>query len=131
MSISILHFEFVFLFYFEGPKGPTRFLSASPRQHFSSLRLSILGQGKPCIHVIFETYRQKICIWDIQTAQTQTELPATCSYMSRVIRKPAFYICENKDRDQLRGNRKADQCLCFCYIDRTIPLLSESEISSL
>ena len=29
------------------------------------------------------------------------------------MRKPAFCICENKDADQLRGNREADQCLCF------------------
>ena len=29
--------------------------------------------------------------------------------MSRVVRKPAFSICVNKDADQLRGNRKADQ----------------------
>ena len=29
------------------------------------------------------------------------------------MRKPAFYICENKDADQLRGNREADQRLCF------------------
>ena len=47
------------------------------------------------------------------------------------MRKPAFYICENKDIDQLRGNREADQRLCFCYIDNTNPLLSKSEISSL
>ena len=47
------------------------------------------------------------------------------------MRKPTFYICENKDADQLRGNREADQRLCFCYTDRTIPLLSKSEISSL
>ena len=47
------------------------------------------------------------------------------------MRKPTFCICENKDADQLRGNRKADQCLCFRYIDSTIPLLSKSEISSL
>ena len=39
-------------------------------------------------------------------------------------------ICENKDADQLRGNREADQRLCFHYIDSTIPLLSKSEISS-
>ena len=51
--------------------------------------------------------------------------------MSRVIRKPTFCICENKDADQLRGNREADQRLCFRYIDSTIPLLSKSEISSL
>ena len=52
-------------------------------------------------------------------------------HMSRVVRKPAFFICENKDADQLRGNREADQRLCFRYIDSTIPLLSKSEISSL
>ena len=52
-------------------------------------------------------------------------------YMSRVVRKPAFCICENKDADQLRGNREADQRLCFRYTDSTIPLLFKSEISSL
>ena len=43
--------------------------------------------------------------------------------MSLVMRKPAFCICENKDADQLRGNREADQRLCFRYIESTIPLL--------
>ena len=33
--------------------------------------------------------------------------------MSRVLRKPAFCICKNKDGDQLRGNREADQRLGF------------------
>ena len=47
------------------------------------------------------------------------------------MRKPRFCICENKDADQLRGNREADQRLCFRFIDSTIPLLSKSEISSL
>ena len=49
------------------------------------------------------------------------------------MRKPDFCICENKDADQLRGNREADQRLCFCYMymDSTIPLLPKSEISSL
>ena len=47
------------------------------------------------------------------------------------MRKPAFCICENKDADQLRGNREADQRLCFRYTDRTIPLLPISEILSL
>ena len=45
-------------------------------------------------------------------------------HMSRVVRKPAFCIRENKDADQLRGYREADQRLCFHYIDSTIPLLS-------
>ena len=47
------------------------------------------------------------------------------------MRKPTFCICENKDADQLRGNREADQRLCFRYLDSMIPLLSKSEISSL
>ena len=45
------------------------------------------------------------------------------------MRKPD--LCKNKDEDQLRGNREADQRLCFCYTDSTIPLLPKSEISSL
>ena len=52
-------------------------------------------------------------------------------YLSLVMRKPAVCIYENKDADQLRGKREADQCLCFRYTDSTIPLLSKSEISSL
>ena len=52
-------------------------------------------------------------------------------HLSRVVRKPAFCICENKDADHLRGNRQADQRLCFCYADSTIPPLPKSEISSL
>ena len=51
--------------------------------------------------------------------------------MSLVMSKLAFCICENKDTDQLRGNREADQRLCFHYTDSTIPLLPISEISSL
>ena len=34
-------------------------------------------------------------------------------YMSLVMRKPDFCICENKDADQLCRNRTADQRLCF------------------
>ena len=60
-------------------------------------------------------------------------------YMSLVMRKPAFCICENKNADQLRGHREADQRdqrrgyreadqrLCFGPTDSTILLLSKSE----
>ena len=51
--------------------------------------------------------------------------------MSRVMRKPVLSICENKDADQLRGNREANQRLCFRHMDSAIPLLYKSEISSL
>ena len=46
------------------------------------------------------------------------------------MRKPAFCIWEDKDADQLRGDREADQRLCFRYTDSTIPLLTKCEISS-
>ena len=34
------------------------------------------------------------------------------------MRKSAFWICKNKGAD----NRTADQRLCFCYIDSSVPL---------
>ena len=46
------------------------------------------------------------------------------------MRKPDFCLGENKGADQLRGNREADQRLCFRYSDSTIPLLLIFEISS-
>ena len=45
--------------------------------------------------------------------------------------KPTICIGENKDADQLRGNREADQRLCFRFSDNTIPLLLKLEISVL
>ena len=50
--------------------------------------------------------------------------------MSLVMRKPVICMYENKDADQLRGYREADQRLCFRYTDSTIPLLPKYEISS-
>ena len=52
-------------------------------------------------------------------------------HLSLVMKKTAFCICENKDADQLRGNREADQRLCFRYIDSTIPLLPKYKNTSL
>ena len=40
--------------------------------------------------------------------------------------KSALCICKNKGADQLRGNRAADQRLCFRYKDSTISLLPKS-----
>ena len=44
--------------------------------------------------------------------------------------KPTICVCENKDADQLRGNREADQRLCFRYMDSSAPILLKSETSS-
>ena len=60
-----------------------------------------------------------------------SSLLSSVMVMSLALRKSAFCICENKDADQLRGDREADQRLCFRYTDSTIPLLPKYEISSL
>ena len=51
--------------------------------------------------------------------------------LSHVMRILTFFICKNKGADQFRGNREANQRLCFRYRDSIILLHSESEISSL
>ena len=48
-------------------------------------------------------------------------------YLSRIMIKPTFCKCENKDADQLRGNREADLRHCFRYKDRTCTLLSVNQ----
>ena len=52
-----------------------------------------------------------------------------CHHMSRVLRKPDFSLCENKDADQLCSNCTADQHLCFRYLGSTIPPLPLPKIS--
>ena len=60
-----------------------------------------------------------------------TVRPAGKTVLSRRMGKPTICIGENKSADQLRGNREADQRLCFCHSDSTIiHLLRKSEISS-
>ena len=58
-------------------------------------------------------------------------LELSVRHLSLCVRKPTICLCENKDADQLRGNREADQRLCFRYTDSTVPLLLKSKISSL
>ena len=41
----------------------------------------------------------------------EKQLPLSICHLSRVMRKPTFCVCENKDADQLRGNLEADQRL--------------------
>ena len=47
------------------------------------------------------------------------------------MKKPTFCMCENKEADQLRGNRETDQHLRFRLIDSTIPLLPKYETKPL
>ena len=80
----------------------------------------------------FVSARAMTSIFDAKmTSVTATDMCNVISsiYLSRLMGKPTICIGENKDVDQLRGNREADQRLCFRYSDSTIPLLHKSEIS--
>ena len=82
--------------------------------------------------IIQRSRRTKNTLNEVQEPIFQREaILIAWQYLGLIVRKPAFCICENKDADQLRGNREADQRLCFRYIDSTIPLLPTYEISSL
>ena len=69
------------------------------------------------VHIVTAHLRQKKSIF-------------MTTYLSLCMRKPTICFGENKDADQLRGNREADQRLCFRFTDSTLPLLFKSEISS-
>ena len=70
------------------------------------------------------------CLFSDVAAQLQTAGMLGDRHLSRLMGKPTICIGENKDADQLRGNREADQRLCFRYSDSTIPPLLNSKISS-
>ena len=57
-----------------------------------------------------------IMLWILNIRNSSEDLFYGHYNMSRVVKKTAFCICENKDADQLRGYREADQRLCFRYI---------------
>ena len=77
------------------------------------------------------TFSQRFIFAESRIGLCKKNKHTVCLHLSLVVRKPAFCICKNKEADQLRDDREADQHLCFRYTDGTIPLLSDSEISSL
>ena len=97
-------------------KQSPRFIFAFTKNNFSSILILLTKE-------INYWVEPEVCKMD-ETFRLRNE-------MSRVVRKTAFCICENKAPDQLRGNREADQRLCFRYTDSTIPLLPKYGISSL
>ena len=94
-------------------------------------KMDILSRDNEIFSIIFVT-KQNYCHFMIITFLSPYIVPPyERRYMSLVMRKPVFCICENKNADQLRDNRDADQHFCFRYTDSTNPLLPKSEISSL
>ena len=96
----------------------------SPRQ-----KIKVQTLQSPCVtygtcHCVKYNQADRVCSYCI------TQYHILCQYLSHLMGKPTICIGENKGADQLRGNREADQRLCFRYSDSTIPLLLKSEISN-
>ena len=68
---------------------------------------------------------------EINVTCRMSTVTETHFHMSLCMRKTTICIGENKAADQLRGNREADQRLCFRFTDSIIPLLLKFKISSL
>ena len=90
--------------------------SAKTARELKNLRNKVIS--------IVNNFPSKYIIQHVSWLRMQTQELSLC------MRKPTICICENKDADQLRGNREADQRLCFRYTDSICPLLLISEISS-
>ena len=69
-------------------------------------------------------------VWTLKHREN-LEWPYLLSSVPRREKTGFLHMLKNKDADQLRGNREADQRLCFRYTDSKIPLLPKSKISSL
>ena len=62
--------------------------------------------------------------WVIRTGYLERSGFDRHTFMSSVIsQKTKFLHIRNKGADQLCRDCTDDQCLCFCYNDRKIPLL--------
>ena len=77
--------------------------------------------------ISFAATAKLICVFVFAFAKSRVSHDA--AHMNLI--KPAFAYAKTKSADHLRDNRAADQCLCFLYIDSTIPVLPKSKILSL
>ena len=68
-------------------------------------------------NAIYHGEKCSVVVFSLPPLCEYVYLAFIASYLSLVMRKPDFCICENKDADQLRGNREADQRLCFRHTD--------------
>ena len=151
--IIILLFTFIFVSVNKKKCGCSKNCSTPIVHMFQHLQLHLIIEHTFLVHVqviskfpavcqlrnLLAVRRKNVCLVSfVKRSKLVIKQTLLCSisgqghgYMSRVIGKPDFCICENKDADQLHGNREADQRLCFCYTDSTLRLLPISEISSL
>ena len=88
--------------------------------HISKLtNIYSYSMNAPLFYILFLSCLLIIVHFMLRNGQTGHTWHLVVDHMSRLVRKPAFCICENKDADQLSDDREADQHLYFCYIDST------------
>ena len=75
---------------------------------------------------VFDPRWSTVAFFDCRLSAVHFTSLSTNLRMSRIMRKPAFCICENKGADQLRGSRVADQRLCFRYMYSTATCMVQS-----
>ena len=106
-------------------------MKRSKQQPYFSIKIYVAGVRMNRLFQSFLMSTHRNCFYGELTKSIVLSIIIKYTpYLSCVIKKPDFCICENKDTDQLRCNRTADQRLCFHYIDSPIPLLPKSEISN-
>ena len=108
-----------------GPSGPLL------RPPFGPVRLLITYQLLEQLSFV-RNLRNWYSIAQLATPKGLNSHKGTASLIHRFTSEPRYektgflHICDNKDADQLRGDREADQRLCFRKTDSTILLLSKS-----
>ena len=100
-----------------------------PKTHWFSKDNQCDGEQTTLIKSILDCNIQ-IPVWEQLSTDHSHLWKVVATQVSRLMGKPTICLGENKDADQLRSNREADQRLCFRYSDSSIHLLLKSEISS-
>ena len=107
--------------------------------YMSQVNSTVCGLNRVLSYVTITRLSNRKSLVSIENILAAKNIPAKyfqnipylqTSHLSRLMGKPTICIGENKDADQLHGNREADQRLCFRYSDSTIPPLLNSKISS-
>ena len=98
-------------------------LVGNPEDRFSSDEAQFITSCQSCANKMPHRDRnvgQKSFFTDLEkrpwSALFGSLFKTHLEHLSLVMKKPAFCICENKDADQLRGYREADQRLCLRYL---------------
>ena len=96
-------------------------------------KLPVGDLPRNCLVMTYWEFNYKKTCFCISSCSSKVQGPLGSiveKQMSRIMRKPTYCIGENKDADQLRGNREAEQRLCFRSIDSTILLSPKLQASS-